>query len=85
MDLSPLLTHHATVALIGRLTQGLQVGVGEVAEVKVQALQAREESQVSRQLGQPTRQAFVTGQVQLTQCGEPLERTTFRDTGQTRL
>ena len=70
------------MALISELTQGLQVGVGEVAEVQVQVLQVSEESQVSRQLGQSTRQAFVTGQVQLTQCGEMLEHTTFRDTAQ---
>ena len=57
--------------------------MGEVAEVQVQALQVCEESQVSRQLGKSTRQAFVTGQVQLTQRGELLERTTFRDRPQT--
>jgi len=62
------------------LTQGLQVGVCEAAQVQVQALQVCEVRQLSGQLGQPTRQAFIAGQVQLTHGGELMEHTTFRDT-----
>lgn len=58
------------------LTEGFQVRVFESTEVKVEALQVCEVSQVDSEVVQSSSKTLVTGQVQLSQCGEPAERTT---------
>lgn len=55
------------------LTKGFQVRVFKSTEVKVEALQVCEVSQVDSEAVQSSSKTLVTGQVQLSQCGEAAE------------
>lgn len=63
------------------LTQGSKVAARESAEVKVEALQVCEVSQVGGEAVQSPGQTLVTGQVQLCQSREGLKRPPCRRTG----
>lgn len=60
------------------LTEGVEVGARQAAQVEVQALQVCQVSQVRREALQASRQTFVTGQVQLSQRGEAAKSSTCR-------